>query len=71
MIDASDNLADDSRDLVNLALLRHEINFIVQSLGYLQDGVNEESIVQSLLLFAKMRKHLFAQLMLHLRWEVV
>lgn len=45
VVDASDDLANDLRDFVHLTLLRHKINFIVQSFGHLQDRVDEEPVI--------------------------
>ncbi len=53
-------LDDDLWDAIDLLLLRHKIDFVVQSLSNLEDWVNQEAIWKRFLGGAVEAKHFFA-----------
>ena len=65
MVDSPDNLANYFRNSVDFALLRHEIDFVMQSLCNLENRINQESIVQLLLLLTEKSYHLLTELLFH------
>ena len=71
MVNSPDNFADYFGNPVNLTLLRHEVNLVVQGLSDLEDRVDQEPIVKFLLLLAEEGYHFLTQLLLHRLREVV
>jgi hypothetical protein len=65
MVDSPDNLANYFRNSVDFTLLRHEIDFVMQSLCNLENRINQESIVQLLLLLTEKSYHLLTELLFH------
>ena len=53
IVDFSDDSHDDGGNPVDLSLLTHKVDFVVQSLGNLENGVDQEAIVQFLRLGAE------------------
>ena len=66
-----DEVDDDVGDAINFFLLAHEVDLIVESLGHLEDGMNQEAITKFFRRCAVETKHLLTKLLLHVLREVV
>ena len=67
----SDDSRNDCGNSVNFSLLTHEVDLVMQSLSNLENGVDQEAIIQFLRLSAERVKQLLAKLLLHVVWEIV
>ena len=53
IVNFSDDSHDNGRNPVDLSLLAHKVDFVVQRLGNLENGVDQEAVVQFLRLGAE------------------
>lgn len=71
MVDSLDDLANDLGNAINFSLLGHVIDLIVECLGNLEDGVNQETIIKLASLLTEEGQHLLAKFLLHSTREVI
>ena len=70
-VDLGDDFADCLRNTLDLLLRTHRVYLVMQSLGYLEDRMDKETVLQLGMVVYEELKHHLTELVLHTDWEVV